>query len=350
MAEYVDLRSDTVTRPTKDMLNAMLKAHVGDDVYGEDPTVNMLEERVADLLGFEAALFTPSGTMANQIAIHCHTRHGDSILTENESHIFLYEAGAAAAQSGVQFDLIPLEDHWSDSSIESNIKPEWLHYASTRLIVVENTHNRASGRVTNLETLKRIHRHSTKHNLSLHCDGARLWNAATALRCHERDLTSVFDSVSVCFSKGLGAPVGSALASSKAMIDRARKIRKRWGGGMRQAGYLAAAAIYALDNNRERLEKDHLHLKQLYDGIEQLAADGLKITTSLPEIWTNILYFNVNNADFLTKNLKDEGILLTHLGHGKIRAVTHLQIDETHIKKTLIALRNALKKAPKQAH
>lgn len=350
MAEYVDLRSDTVTQPTKDMLSAMLKARVGDDVYGEDPTVNMLEERVADLLGFEAALFTPSGTMANQIAIHCHTRHGDSILTENESHIFLYEAGAAAAQSGVQFDLIPLEDHWSDASIDSHIKPEWLHYASTRLIVVENTHNRASGRVTNGTTLERIHRHAKKHNLSLHCDGARLWNAATALRCPERDLTSVFDSVSVCFSKGLGAPVGSALAGSKALIDRARKVRKRWGGGMRQAGYLAAAAIYALDNNRGRLEKDHFHLKQLYDGIEQLAADGLKITTSLPEIWTNILYFNVNSADFLTKNLKDEGILLTHLGHGKVRAVTHLHIDESHINRTLDALRNALKKAPKHVH
>ena len=342
MPPHIDLRSDTVTKPTPEMLKAMMNATIGDDVYGEDPSVNKLEGTVADLFGFEAALFTPSGTMANQIAINCHTRHGDSILAEEDSHVFLYEAGAAAAQSGVQFDLIPLKDNWSDTAIETRIKPDWLHYASTKLVVVENTHNRGSGRTLDRTALDRIQRQCNLHNLTLHCDGARIWNAAAALNCSEKELTRGFDSVSVCFSKGLGAPVGSALLGRKEFIDRARKVRKRWGGGMRQAGYLAAAALFAVHHNRQRLKTDHEHLKALFDGISKMTEDGLPVTASLPEIWTNILYFTVKDADFLVNTLRQQGILVTHLGHGKIRAVTHLEITEKHITVTLQTLRRAL--------
>jgi threonine aldolase len=343
MQGIIDLRSDTITKPSAAMLEAMWNAPVGDDVYGEDPTVNELEAYVADLMGFESAMFTPSGTMANQIAIHCHTRHGDGILTEEDSHVFLYEAGAAAAQSGVQFELIPLSASWSAAAMESKIKPDWLHYASTRLIVVENTHNRGSGRVLDLATLARIKNHAKHHKLSLHCDGARIWNAAKALNCRERDLTEGFDSVSVCFSKGLGAPVGSALLGQRRFIERARKVRKRWGGGMRQAGYLAAGALFALKNNRNRLDMDHQHIKTLHNGIMSLAQEGLPIQTSLPEIWTNILYFTAKNADFLVKSLQNDGVLVSHMGQGKIRAVTHLHIEDSDIERTILALRRALK-------
>lgn len=343
MTRLIDLRSDTVTIPTQSMLDAMFRAPVGDDVYGEDPTVNKLEETVANLLGFEAAIFMPSGTMANQIAINCHTRHGDGIIAEEDSHVFLYEAGAAAAQSGVQFDLIPFESNWSEEAVESRIKPDWLHYASTKLIVVENTHNRRSGRALDKNNLQRIQRIAKKHHLRLHCDGARIWNAAIALNCKERDLTNGFDSVSVCFSKGLGAPVGSALLSNRSFVEKARKVRKRWGGGMRQAGYLAAAALYALEHNRSRLTEDHQLIKILHDGIREMASEGLPISTELPDIWTNILYFKVSNGDKLINELKDDGILVNQLGQGKIRAVTHLQVDETAITKTLQSLRRILK-------
>ena len=349
MLRTIDLRSDTVTKPSQEMMQAMMAAAVGDDVYGEDTTVNLLERNVAELFGFEAALFTPSGTMANQIAINCHTRPGDGILAEEDSHVFLYEAGAAAAQSGVQFDLIPLKEQWSSDSIETRIKPEWLHYASTKLVVVENTHNRGSGRVLNRPDLDRIQHHARQHNLYLHCDGARIWNAAAALDCSERELARGFDSMSVCFSKGLGAPVGSALLGSKTFIERARKVRKRWGGGMRQAGYLAAAALFALENNRDRLKTDHEHIKMLYDGISKMAQDGLAIKSNLPEISTNILYFTVEDADFLIKDLLEQGILMSHLGHGKIRAVTHLHIDEGDIVNTLKTLRQTLSKGKKLA-
>jgi threonine aldolase len=325
------------------MLEEMLKADVGDDVYGEDPTVNRLEERVADLLGFESGLFTPSGTMANQIAIHIHTRHGDSILAEEDSHVFLYEAGAAAAQSGVQFDLIPFNANISDTAIDQFVKPEWMHYASTRLLVIENTHNRGSGRVLTAKDIARIQTRGRHHKLTLHCDGARIWNAAAALGCAERSLTQGFDTVSVCFSKGLGAPVGSVLVGSKDMMQRARKVRKRWGGGMRQAGYLAAGALFALDHNRGRLTQDHLRIKMLHDGIKELEASGLEVSTTLPEIWTNIIYFKVSNGDAVTAALKSEGILVNHLGHGKLRAVTHMHIDDRCIGQTLHALRRILK-------
>lgn len=344
MTRIIDLRSDTVTKPTAAMLEAMFAADVGDDVYSEDPSVNALETAVAKLLGFESALFTPSGTMANQIAIHCHTRHGDSVLAEEDSHVYLYEAGAAAAQSGVQFDFIPLADNWSVASMTAKIKPEWLHYASTKLVVVENTHNRGSGRVLDIGDIERIQQVAKEHKLLTHCDGARIWNAAAALGCSEQALTRNFDSVSVCFSKGLGAPVGSALLGKRQFIDQARKVRKRWGGGMRQAGYLAAGAGYALVNNRNRLVEDHHRIKRLFDGISELKNSGLPVEATLPEIWTNILYFRVSDGEFLVSQMQEHSILMNHLGHGKIRAVTHLQIEDKDIDQTLETLHKVLKK------
>jgi threonine aldolase len=343
MLKTIDLRSDTVTKPTPEMLAYMLKAEVGDDVYAEDPTVNRLEERVAELLGKEAGLFTPSGTMANQIAINLQTRHGDSVLAEEDSHVFLYEAGAAAAQSGVQFDLIPFADSLSDASIDEHVKPEWMHYASTKLLVIENSHNRGSGKVIAPKDLQRIQHRARHHHLLLHCDGARLWNAAVALGCDIRELTTGFDTVSVCFSKGLGAPVGSMLIGGRDLIQRARKIRKRWGGGMRQVGYLAAGAEYALVHNRVRLAEDHHRIKMLFDGIKELEESGYPVSTDLPQIWTNILYFRVSDGEKTAEALKSEGILVNHLGHGKLRVVTHLHIDDRDIGTTLIALRRALK-------
>ena len=321
----------------------MMKADVGDDVYGEDATVNLLEEKVASYLGKEAGLFTPSGTMANQIAINIHTRHGDAILAEEESHIFLYEAGAAAAISGVQFDFIPFSEKFSNAAIDLFLKPEWMHYASTKLLVVENSHNRGSGRVINPVELARIQARARHHGLALHCDGARLWNAAAALKCSEKDLAQGFDTVSVCFSKGLGAPVGSVLVGSRENILRARKIRKRLGGGMRQAGFLAAGALFGLEHNRERLTEDHRRIKTLHDGIKELERSGYPISTSLPDIWTNILYFNVSNGDDVVAKLKCQGVLASHLGHGRLRAVTNLHIDDKGIEATLLALCKILK-------
>lgn len=346
MSTPIDLRSDTVTKPTPEMLKAMFEAQVGDDVYGEDPTINRLEEAVADLLGKEAGLFTPSGTMANQIAIHVHTRHGDGILAEEDSHVFLYEAGAAAAQSGVQFDLIPFKDGFSDLAIDAHIKQEWMHYASTKLLVVENSHNRGSGRVLPPAEVRRIQARGRHHGLLLHCDGARLWNAAIALDCSEKELADGFDTVSVCFSKGLGAPVGSVLVGSKELLAKARKVRKRWGGAMRQAGYLGAGALYALEHHRLRLKDDHNRIKMLHDGIKELELSKLAISTRLPEIWTNILYFHVPNGDLITRALQSEGILVNHLGHGKLRAVTHMHISDHDIAKTLMTLGRILRSLP----
>lgn len=341
----VDLRSDTVTKPTPAMIDAMSSAAVGDDVYGEDPTINELESRVASLLGKEAGLFTPSGTMANQIAINIHTTPGTSVIAEEDSHVFLYEAGAAAVQSGVQFDLIPFADNFSKSAIEKRIKQEWMHYATTKLVVVENTHNRGCGRVLNQKQIESIASVAKEHNLKLHCDGARLWNAAVALGVSEHSLVKPFDSVSVCFSKGLGAPVGSVLVGTKHDMERGRKVRKRWGGGMRQAGFLGAACLYALDNHRGRLIEDHDRTKKLHDGLSELKNMGCPIEIELPNIYTNILYFTVKgiNGDHLANALKSEGVLLNHTGQGRMRAVTHMHIDDLAVGHTLSAMKRILR-------
>lgn len=327
MSRIIDLRSDTVTKPSGAMLQAMSRAPVGDDVYEEDPTVNQLQEEVSALLGMEAGLFVPSGTMANQLAVHVHCRPGESIICERDAHVYLYEGGAAAALSGVQFDLLEWEDEFSDAAIENTFHPESLHSAPTRLIWIENTHNRHNGRVLGMSTLQRVLRQARQMQLYVHCDGARLWNAAAALNVSEKSLVEGFDSVAVCFSKGLGAPVGSMLCGSKPFIAAARRFRKRWGGGMRQAGVLAAAAAYALKHNRERLITDHEHARQLAAGLREIF--GPRIVVRYPDPGTNICYAKWQDSagDVMQARLREQGILANHTGRNWLRFVTHLDFS-----------------------
>lgn len=341
--QQVEFRSDTFTKPTPGMLAAMFEAEVGDDVYGEDPTVNKLESYVATLLGKEAALFVPSGTMGNQIAINLATHPGDSVLCEELSHVLLYEAGAGAVLSGIQYETIPWAAQFSDAAIAERFKPEDLHYSTSRLLLVENTHNRNAGRVLNVSEMTRIAMKGHALGLKTHCDGARIWNAAVATKQSEKDLLALFDSVSVCFSKGLGAPVGSALCASKATIDRARKVRKRWGGAMRQAGYLAAAALYALQHHRERLADDHQRASILANHLRELLPEDRGFV-DYPNPGTNIVYFGVKAAagDELVHKLSDEGVRVSHMGSGKIRAVTHLGVTDADLDFTLSVLSRVL--------
>ena len=354
MPDPVDLRSDTITRPTPAMRRAMAEAVVGDDVFGEDPTLNELEREVAALLGKEAAMFTPSGTMANQIALQLHTRPGDSVLAEEACHVFVHEAGAAAALAGVQVDLVPLAERLSDESIRGRIRPDGLHAAPTTLLIVENTHNRALGRALGPSDLRRVTSIARERGIPTHCDGARLWNAAVALDTPERVLAEPFDTIAVCFSKGLGAPVGSALAGPAREIGRARKIRKRLGGGMRQAGVLAAAALHAVRHHRARLGDDHRRAARLAEGIRALAADGRPLAVEMPERPTNMVYFRrtgnlgsdasrtgrdaAGDPDAFVGALDRAGLRVLHVGGGWIRAVTHLDVDDADIERAIEAL------------
>jgi threonine aldolase len=340
----IDLRSDTVTRPTPEMRRAMAEAEVGDDVFGEDPTVNALEAEVAALLGKEAALFVPSGTMANQIALQLHTRPGDSVLCEEASHVFDHEAGGGAALAGVQFDFVPLAEGLSDEAIRVRVRSPDLHAAPTRLLVVENTHNAGRGRALAAADVRRVTALARELGLATHCDGARLWNAAVATGDSERELASGFDTVAVCFSKGLGAPVGSALAGSAEAVARARKLRKRLGGAMRQAGIVAAGALYALRHHRARLAEDHRRAAQLAEGIEALARAGAPLRLDLPERPTNMVYFRVERGDpaAFARRLAEEGLFVFPVGGGWIRAVVHLEIDDEAIARALEILRRVL--------
>ena len=338
----IDLRSDTVTTPTPDMLRAMTAAEVGDDVYGEDPSINRLEEEVAGLLGKDAAVFTPSGSMANQIAIRLHTRPGDSVLCEESSHTFAYEAGAGAALSGVQFDLIPFNENLSDEAIRGRFRADGMHESPSTLILVENTHNRGRGRALPRRETERIVATARGLGLKTHCDGARLWNAAAATGDSERELAAGFDTVSVCFSKGLGAPVGSALAGGADDIARARKVRKRLGGGMRQAGFLAAAALFGVRQHRGRLREDHRRAAALANGLEELAHGGRPLEVDIPDPPTNMVYWRVSNGPEVVEAMRRSGVLMNHVGNGWIRAVTHLHISDADIHHAVLRIRDAL--------
>ncbi|MBI4206578.1 MAG: DegT/DnrJ/EryC1/StrS family aminotransferase [Betaproteobacteria bacterium] len=341
--QVVDLRSDTVTKPTLEMRAAMMAAEVGDDVYGEDPTVNALEREVAGILGKEAAVFTPSGTMANQIGILLHTRPGDSVICEEGSHVFINEAGAAAVFAGVQFDLVPLAERMSEAAITARYRAEELHAAPSSLLIVENTHNRAAGRVLSKRHVARIVAKARALNLRTHCDGARLWNAAIAAGETERDLAAGFDTVAVCFSKGLAAPVGSAIAGTAEAMNRARKLRKRLGGGMRQAGVLAAAALYGV-RLRARLADDHRRAAALADGLRKLGLSGRAITVEMPDPSTNMVYWRMEgvDGDALAARLARRNVRMLHVGGGWLRAVTHLEITDEAIDQTLDAVRAAV--------
>lgn len=338
--EIVDLRSDTLTRPSAEMRAAMMAAEVGDDVYGEDPTVRALEAETAAVLGKEAAAFMPSGTMANQIAILLHTRPGDSVICEEGAHVHVYEVGGGAALAGVQFNLVPIAERMSDAAIEAHCRTEELHAPTTTLLCVENTHNRAGGRVLTARDMARVAAKGRGLGLRMHCDGARLWNAAIAAGESERALVAGYDTVAACFSKGLGAPVGSALAGPVEVMDRVRKLRKRLGGGMRQAGILAAAALFGL-RQRARLAEDHRRAMALARGLQDISSPGSVLEVQISDPPSNMVYWRLAgaNGDALTDALVRRGVRMLHVGGGWLRAVTHLEITDAGIVQALDAVR-----------
>jgi threonine aldolase len=321
----IDFRSDTVTKPTPGMLEAMMKARVGDDVFGEDPSVNELEAQVASLFKMEAAIFCPSGTMTNQIAIKCHTQPGDEVICDESSHIYQYEGGGIAFNSGASVKLL-YGDHGriTASQVKAAINPDDAHRANTSLVSLENTSNRGGGSCYDSEELKKISQVCREYNLRFHLDGARLWNALVAKKETPALYGTLFDSISVCLSKGLGTPVGSLLLGKKELIKKARRIRKVFGGGMRQAGFLAAAGLYALNHHIERLKEDHDNAQTL------AAAIGKKdfVKKMLPAE-TNIIIFEVNEpftAPQLVEKLKEQHILCYAIAPDKVRLVVHLDI------------------------
>lgn len=338
MKEYIDLRSDTVTQPTPAMRKAMAEAEVGDDVFGEDPTVNTLQEKVADLLGKEAALFVPSGTMANQLAIKSHTQPGDEVIIETTSHAFNFEGGAGAALSGIQFHCLKgVRGILDVSQLEEAIRPDNHHFAVTRLICLENTHNRGGGSIYPIEKMAQIYPFAKSKGLFVHVDGARLWNASVATGIKPHEYAQWADSVSVCLSKGLGAPIGSLVAGTKTWIDRVHRFRKMFGGGMRQAGIIAAAGIYALDHHIERLREDHRNAKRLALGLK--AFKGISIDPDHVE--TNIVIFDVTHtgrtAPQLAEAMKREKVLIHPFGNTQIRLLTHLDVSGEDIETALKA-------------
>jgi threonine aldolase len=345
MKNLIDLRSDTVTRPTPAMRKAMAEAEVGDDVFGEDPTVNALQEKVAHLLGKEASLFVPSGTMANQLSIKSHTQPGDEVIIELSSHPYNFEGGAGAALSGIQFQCLKgVRGILDASQIEEAIRPDDHHFPVTRLVCLENTHNRGGGSIYPIEKISEIYRLAKSKGLLLHLDGARLWNASVATGIKSEEYAQWADSVSVCLSKGLGAPIGSLVAGSKSFIDRVHRFRKMFGGGMRQAGIIAAAGIYALDHHIERLKDDHQNARRLAVGLKEFK--GVSIDPKHVE--TNIVIFDVSNTGMtgaqVGEAMKKEGVLIHAFSRTQIRLVTHLDITSEDIETALKAFEKILRR------
>jgi threonine aldolase len=334
--KVIDLRSDTVTQPTEAMREAMLAAEVGDDVYGEDPTVNRLQERAATLLGKEAALFFPSGTMANQAALHSLTRPGDVVLASQDCHILKYESGAASALSGVQIKTIGAAGIFDANDVRENRHPDEQHFAPTTVVAVENTHNMSGGRVFPAELLEGVVEAAREAGLRLHLDGARLFNAAVASGTDPARLAEPFDTVSVCLSKGLGAPVGSLVCASTERIHLLRRIRKRFGGGMRQAGFLAAAGLHALESHVERLAEDHANARLLAEGLRRL---GLTVEGT-PE--TNMVNFAFEDTLAFVGATGARHLLINPTGPGRFRAVTHLDVSNSDLEEIFERLGEAL--------
>ncbi len=333
--DICDLRSDTLTRPTPGMRAAMAEAEVGDDVYGEDPTVRALEERVAALLGKEAALFVPSGTMGNQIGLLVHTRPGDEVIVGEGSHCAFYESGAAAAWAGVQFAVAGTGGLFDAEQMLDAIKPGAYVFPHTRLVVVENTHNRAGGRVFPQASVLQIAAAARERSLGLHLDGARIWNASVASGLDVAELAAPFDTLSVCFSKGLGAPVGSAFVGSRQHVAAAQRFRKMLGGGMRQAGILAAGALYALEHQRARLPDDHRAALAFAEAL--LGAPGIELSGVVE---TNIVSLTATlvDAEELQKRAAREGVLLNVTSRRTLRAVTHLGVTESEVRRAAATL------------
>lgn len=335
----IDLRSDTVTKPSKAMKQAMLQANVGDDVFREDPTVNELEERVAKMFGKSKALFFPSGTMANQTAIKLHTQPGDQIICDKYAHIFNYESGGVSFNSGVSCNLINGErGMFNAKQVEKAINPDVYYYSKTSLVEIENTANKGGGACWDFNEIIKIKAVCTLNNLGLHLDGARLWNAIICKNETAAQYGNVFDTISVCFSKGLGCPVGSILVGNSELMNNAIRLRKLFGGNMRQSGYLAAAAIYALDNNINRLNEDHQKAKEI-----GVWLNALTMVKHVEIIETNIVIFKLhkdaNEKKFIT-TLKQYNVLIISMGNGKLRMVTHLDYTQVMHEKLYYILKN----------
>jgi len=340
----IDLRSDTVTRPTAGMRAAIGAAEVGDDVFEEDPTVNRLQERVAGLLGKEAALFVPSGTMSNQICVKVHTQPGDELLCEASCHIYNFEAGGPAVLSGVTCRTVEGDHGILDvSQLEDKVRPVNEHLVRTRLVCLENTHNRGGGRVYPLEKIQAISGWARQNGLRTHLDGARLWNAVVATGVPAAEWAANFDSVSVCFSKGLGAPIGSALSGTRDFIVRARRVRKLFGGGMRQAGVAAAAALYAVEHHVERLAEDHRNARVLARAI----ADTPGLRLQPPEVETNLVWFKVDpelgTAKDVAAALKQRGVRVHPAGPYTLRACTHLDVSAAQAERAAEVIRQTVR-------
>ena len=326
----VNLISDTVTQPSKEMLEAMMSTTVGDDVFKEDPTVNIFEERVATMFNKEAALFFPSGTMTNQTAINIQTEPGDQLICDHYAHVYNYEGGGVSFNSGVSCRLIEGDRGKinADQVAAMVNPPDFYHSPKTTLVCLENTTNKGGGACYDFSTLKAIRKTCDEYNLSLHLDGARLWNAMLETNAKPEDYGNLFDTISLCFSKGLGCPVGSVLVGSKAAMEKALRIRKIFGGGMRQSGYLAAAGLYALENNLENLKEDHRKAKEIESVLK-----GCSYVATVEPVETNIIIFSLTHEyDEITfmEWMKNKNILLIALGKGKLRLVTHRDYTESH--------------------
>ncbi len=335
----INLVSDTVTRPTAPMLGAMMNAGVGDDVFRQDPTVNELEEKAAALFGHEAALFCPSGTMTNQIALKVHTRPLDEVICDEMSHIYQYEVGGYAFHSGIAVNLLRGENGiLTADMVDQAVKPLYDWLPKSTLVVLENTCNKGGGSIYPVENIRQINAVCRKRGLRLHLDGARIFNALVETGDTPQEIGSLFDSISICLSKGLGAPVGSLLTGNKDFIAEARRVRKVMGGGMRQAGYLAAAGIYALDHHVDRLKEDHAHARVLAQALSELSYVG-----HIRPVQTNIVIFDLHPPltpavflDYLNRN----GVAASAFGPQTIRFVTHLDLNRDMIDKTVQILRN----------
>jgi threonine aldolase len=351
--EFIDLRSDTVTKPSDEMREAMARAVVGDDVYGEDPTVNRLQETMAEKVGMEAGLFVASGTMGNIVAILTHAGRGDEMILGHLAHTFLYEGGASAGLAGVHPHILKNEEDGTIDldAIDLAIRKEDVHFPTSRLLCLENTHNRCGGTAIVADFIDGAAELVHRHGMKVHLDGARLFNAAIALGVDASELTRKVDSVMICLSKGLGAPVGSILCGSRTFIDGALRMRKVVGGGMRQAGIIAAAGLYALEHNIDRLTEDHSNASRLASEINSIA--GLTCTSHIStRTPTNLVYFDVDgaaigdsaiNAEVLSQRLRDRGVLANPLGRStQMRMVTHINVDSSDIEQAISALRSSM--------
>jgi threonine aldolase len=330
----IDLRSDTVTKPTASMLEAMMNAPVGDDVFGEDPTENKLEAFAAEMFGMEAALYCPTGTMSNQVAIKVHTQPGDEVICDKTAHVYQYEGGGIAANAGSQVKLLDgINGKISADQVASAINPDDVHKANTSLVCIENTSNRGGGSCYELNDLHEIRELCNRHSLQLHLDGARLFNAIVARNEKPAQYGEVFHSISVCLNKGLGCPIGSILMGKKDFIKRARRVRKVFGGGMRQAGYMAASGLYALQHHINRLAEDHQHARQIADALCKK-----EFTGKILPVETNIIIFDIKSPfqpqDIVAK-LKEKNILTIAISPTQIRMVLHLDISPAMVKQLL---------------